>query len=255
MKWITKERIPVDQIVILDPSKEFIVFTGYSLCYLLIVFAFSLVIKLFPLPILHATSLTDDFWYVFFIKIFFLLIVPVVIYLRLGYNISSLFEYKHPTPGRNIILIVIGLSIGMIMNLSHIPGIIAQLQRSGPHALQLTAAIIIPFIAAALPEELFYRVILQTRIEKKYGWFWSIILSSVLFCLFHFPSRFILSSGIEGTAGKLLSIVTGTLIPVFIVGLILGFLWNRYRNLLLLLALHYSIDLLPAISSMLGIKL
>jgi uncharacterized protein len=103
-----------------------------------------------------------------------------------------------------------------------------------------------------LPEEIFYRIILQTRIEKLFGWSASIIFSSIMFSLFHFPSRIILSSGVEGEAGNLLSVFTGTLLPVFVIGIIFGFLWNRYRNIYLLISLHFGIDLLPSLASIVG---
>jgi len=43
-------------------------------------------------------------------------------------------------------------------------------------------------------------------------------------------------------------------VPVLIVGLIVGVLWDRYRRLLPLIALHWGIDTLPLISSILGIE-
>lgn len=240
---------------IYNPSKEFTAFTLYALFYILIVWFFSIVIKAFPIPILQNNSFTGDIWYVIFVKIIFLLIIPVLIYLRLGYSVSSLIEYRYSNFSQNLKVILISLAIGLMINQSHIPKIVKVIQNADTGLIfQLGLAVIIPFIAAALPEELFYRVMLQTRIEKKYGWLTSILLSSTLFSLFHFPSRYLLSSGIEGTAGNVLSVAIGTLMPTFIAGIILGFLWNRYRNILLLLALHYSIDLLPSISSMLGIK-
>lgn len=255
IKYITKERIVIEQMRVDNPSKEFTVFTIYALLYILIVLVFAHVIKVFPMPIMHGASFTDDIWYVVFTKVLFLLIVPVLIYVKFGYTVWSLFEYKYPTFGKNLKVILISFVIGLIMNQSHIPKIVKIIKDIDLGLLlPLGVAIIIPFFAAASPEELFYRVILQTRIEKKYGWLTSIVLSSALFSLFHFPSRFILSTGVEGTAGNVLSITVGTLLPTFIVGIVLGFLWNRYRNVLLLLAFHYSIDLLPSISSMLGIE-
>ena len=43
-------------------------------------------------------------------------------------------------------------------------------------------------------------------------------------------------------------------LPVLIVALILGLLWDRYRRIIPLIALHWGIDLLPAVAGMLGIS-
>jgi membrane protease YdiL (CAAX protease family) len=153
-------------------------------------------------------------------------------------------------------VVVIYFVIGIFLNSLIIGQILGQtIESERLLFLKIFAAIIIPLVNAALPEEIFYRVILQTRIEKKYGWLASILISAILFALFHFPSRILLASGVEGTAGNVLSIFLHTLAPVFIAGLIFGFLWNRNRNIYLLISLHYGIDLLPSIASFIGIKI
>jgi membrane protease YdiL (CAAX protease family) len=63
------------------------------------------------------------------------------------------------------------------------------------------------------------------------------------------PSRFLLSRGVEGEAGDFLSVVLGTGVPVFVAGLFFALHWDRYRNLPLLMALHWGIDTLPSLSS------
>lgn len=254
-RWVSKERININDIEIFNPTKELYLFGSYSLFYLLIVFLFSLLIKFYPLPILNAVSFTYDFWYVFIIKILFLLYVPLYIYRKLGYNFRSVFQFKFNKTLSNISVSILFLILGLYLNFPHLLLIINKLTYIDKLLfLKILAAGIIPFIAAALPEEIFYRIILQTRLERKTGWFYSIILSSFMFSLFHLPSRLLLASGVEGTAGDILSITKGTIIPVFVAGLILGFLWNRYRNIYLLLTFHYGVDLLPTLSSFLGIK-
>ena len=74
------------------------------------------------------------------------------------------------------------------------------------------------------------------------------------FAAWHVPSRFLLVHGFEGIAGDLGSVILGTGIPVFIVGLIFGVIWDRYRSLLPLIAVHWGIDIFPCILSMLGVS-
>ncbi|WP_235496779.1 CPBP family intramembrane glutamic endopeptidase, partial [Aneurinibacillus migulanus] len=60
-------------------------------------------------------------------------------------------------------------------------------------------------------------------------------------------------SGVEGSAGDIYSILTGTIIPVFVIGIVLGYLWKKFKNIWILIALHYGIDTLPSIASLLQI--
>jgi membrane protease YdiL (CAAX protease family) len=74
-----------------------------------------------------------------------------------------------------------------------------------------------------------------------------------LFTAWHLPSRFLLSQGVEGHAGDIGSVLIGTGVPVFIVGLIFGIFWDRYRSILPLIAAHWGIDLIPQVVSFLGV--
>lgn len=104
---------------------------------------------------------------------------------------------------------------------------------------------------AALPEELVYRWALQTRIERIWGRLAAILLAAVLFTAWHLPTRYLLASGAEGRAGDLASVLRGTGLPVLVVGLSFGWAWDRWRNLPALVALHWGIDTLPSVASIL----
>jgi|SRR5450759_4057077 len=110
-----------------------------------------------------------------------------------------------------------------------------------------------PLFTAALPEEIVYRGLLQTRLEATTPAPIAILVSAVLFTAWHLPSRYLLASGVEGRGGDLSSVVLGTGVPAFIVGLVFGVLWYRYRRLMPLITAHWGIDLLPGLSSLLGI--
>ncbi len=249
LAWLKKEKININEIEIRKSKTEFIVFGCYSIFFIFVVFVFSLIIKHYPITLFEGATFTKDFWYLFCIKIIFLFTVPLLIFKLSGYSILSVFNSSSLSQ-KDLIAIAFLFSFGCLLNFSHISSIKPLFVID--NIAKILFGILIPLITAAVPEEIFYRYILQTRIEKLLGWLPSILLSSILFTLFHFPSRYLLSKGLEGVAGDIYTISVGTLIPVFIIGIILGFIWNRYRNIYFLISLHYGIDFLPSISSVLG---
>ena len=166
---------------------------------------------------------------------------------------SWLVRWK-PTP-RAALGLLVAFGIGTALTLSHLDGIreaMGALPVSTAFGYGLTAAVI-SLLSAAVPEELLFRWALQTRLEATGGRTVALLGSAVLFTAWHLPSRFLLASGVEGSAGDLGSVLIGTGLPVFIVGLVFGWIWDRWRSLPVLIALHWSIDLLPAMSGVLGI--
>ena len=215
-----------------------------------------LMIRSFPIPLLGAASLTDDFWYIFVFKFFFLLSIPGIWYYRKGYRLKDL------TPGwkadsKHILILAICLFLGLSVNL--LQGRLGMIREAaagfstGDLSVRLGLGILIPLVQAGFPEEFFFRGILQTRLEKVLGRFAAIFLSVILFTAWHIPTRFFLSQGVEGTAGDLSSVMLGTGVPVFIFGLIFALFWDRYRSLLPLVAAHWGVDILPSIISFLGV--
>lgn len=227
-------------------------FLSYSIVYVFIVAAFSVVIKRFPMPILEAEKFTQDVWYVVFVKIIFLLFVPLFIYRKLGHKILPIFKVKFNWS--IAFAIACCFFIGIILNGGYLAKINSAVARGGPATwLEFTVGLFLPLVQAAIPEEIFYRYILQTRLEKAIGRTLGILCSSFLFAAFHFPSRYLLASGVEGSAGDIYSIVQGTMLPVFVIGIVLGLLWAKFRNIWVLVALHFGIDTLPSIASFLHI--
>lgn len=236
-----------------NARRELMIFGGYALAYPVIVGLFSLVIKYHPLRVIPGSHFTDDLWYLLVIKLLFLLVVPLYLYHRHGYSAGELLRLRYGRI-RGIFVMSVFFLVGNALNVSHLGGIATTLRHADLSVLpKLLFPMIAPLIAAAIPEEIFYRGIVQTRIEFAWGRWPGVVLSAALFSSFHLPSRFLLSSGVEGTAGDLSSILMGTALPTFVAGLVFGFLWSRYRNLPALIALHYGTDFLPAISSVLGL--
>lgn len=60
-------------------------------------------------------------------------------------------------------------------------------------------------LAAAVAEELLFRGLLQNSLEKKYGRWWGILLTSLLFALLHDPWRFVPILFVAGLFGYLVS--------------------------------------------------
>ncbi len=228
------------------------IFTIYSLLYIFIVAIFSVAIMHFPMPILGARNFTEDVWYVVFIKIIFLLFIPLFIYSKLGHKISYIFKMK--LNWKTCTAMASCYFFGILLNSSYLAEINRVIANGGIIIwIKFTVGLLLPLVQAAVPEEIFYRYILQTRLEKVFGSIFGIFLSSLLFASFHFPSRYLLASGVEGSAGDIYSILTGTILPVFVIGIILGCLWRRFRSIWILIALHYGIDTLPSIASLLQI--
>jgi membrane protease YdiL (CAAX protease family) len=81
----------------------------------------------------------------------------------------------------------------------------------------------------------------------------AIAVTALLFTAWHIPPRLALAAGVEGRAGDLPSVLIGTGAPVLVVALVLGVAWDRWRNLPALVAVHWGIDLLPIVGSLLQI--
>jgi membrane protease YdiL (CAAX protease family) len=88
-------------------------------------------------------------------------------------------------------------------------------------------------LLAFLPEELLFRVYLQTRLEKFMNPAWAIIITAVLFQLLHAPQQ------ILGLGWSYPSVIANILLPVN--GLIGGYIWHKTRNLPVLLLYHMTI--------------
>ncbi|PNI07159.1 hypothetical protein CXX84_17505 [Arthrobacter sp. AFG7.2] len=82
---------------------------------------------------------------------------------------------------------------------------------------------------AGVGEEIFYRYWLQTRAEASLGRWGGIVLATLLFALMHVGSRTSLGLGVEVAAAI---VVQGSF------GLLLAYLWARYRNIWLAIITH-----------------
>lgn len=95
--------------------------------------------------------------------------------------------------------------------------------------LMLGVGALFSFLLNSVLEEIFYRVWLQTRLEALLGTWPAIMVSSVLWAVWHMA--------IQG--GDSLDIAfSNVLVNQGVTGLFLGFLWAKYRNIWILIIIH-----------------
>lgn len=247
-----RQAVPVDQIRIDRPHHEAAVWLTHAACCSLVAWLVAILIRNAPLP-LFDDAFTHDAWYAIGFKLGWMLLVPVLWLTSRGYRPRDLLAGWSLSISSALALGV-ALSVGTGINAGHL-GPIQHLARETPPAelaLALSAGTLVPLLTAALPEELAFRALLQTRLEAVTGRLVAIGTTALLFTAWHLPSRYLLADGVEGSAGDLGSVLIGTGLPVLIVGLVFGILWDRHRSLPVLIVLHWGIDLLPAIRHALG---
>jgi uncharacterized protein len=103
----------------------------------------------------------------------------------------------------------------------------------------LAGAMLLTFLSASVAEELFYRVMLQTRLEALFGRWPAIVSTALLFALMHVNRLH------DGPVAVMLAVIV-----VFNggFGLFVGYLWSRYRSLPAIIVAHgavNSVRLLP----------
>lgn len=115
---------------------------------------------------------------------------------------------------------------------------------SGTDVEFLIVAAVVTAVTAGVGEELFYRRWLQTRLEAGLGPAAGILATSILFALMH--------TGTHGIADlpmdlAVLVAVQGTM------GLFLGLLWWRYRNIAANIVLHLIVNGWPVVAYLLSL--
>ena len=254
---ITWQRISVHEFQIRQPKKETVIALVYSIFYVFAAVVIGYLIKNKPIPLLGAASFIEDFWYAIVFKIGLLLIIPSIWFFYQGYRIQHLlpdWKLKFKPVISIIIAYIAGLSLNLVQGHFSFISEAANNFTIGDLAGRVGLGFVLSLFYAGIPEEFVFRGILQTRLEKLLGRVAAIGITVLLFTAWHLPTRFLLSQGVEGTSGDLSSILIGTGLPVFIVGLIFGLLWDRYRSLIPLIAAHWGIDTIPSIISFLGVK-
>ena len=254
VRFLTWQRVSSSRIRIRNLYNETRILLGYSIFYIIIGYFIGRIILYNPMPIMGAAQFNQDLWYSGLYKIGILLILPSIIYFGIwGYRVKNLLYGWRPN-ARNIITTIVLVSLAFFLNASHLPLIYKQIGKVDQLPLRLILGILMPLLTAGLPEELFFRGYLQTRLEKILNRGIAVIITSILFMAWHIPSHYLLSNGVDGQSGNLGDVILHTGLPVFIISLLFGYLWSRNRNIIVLILMHWAIDTLPSISSYLGIS-
>ncbi len=242
------QTVPIDQMRIVRPTREACELVLFAVGCSIVATAAVLANERWPLPLYANAPFTASAWYAVGFKLGYMLGVPLAWLRWRGYRLTEVLgPWRSSAPA----WIAIALAAGFALNVQHVAPI-RDLMSAGAPWPRITLGLVLPLVAAAIPEELAFRVLLQTRLEKVCGRLVAIGVSTLLFALWHLPSRFLLASGVEGTAGDLRSILLGTGLPVFVVGLVLAAIWDRWRSAPVIIALHFAIDLLPSLRHALG---
>jgi uncharacterized protein len=247
------QRLPATDIRFKRLEEEISFLLGYAIIYVILGYGIGMLIRYFPLPMMGATQFNQDAWYAILFKIFFLLTVPAFVYFGLWkYRMKDLL-LGIKLNMRSVLATIVMMVFGFFLNASHLSKISAHFHEHPDALLRVAVGVIMPLFTAGIPEEFFFRGYLQTRLEKKWSRLPAIVLTSILFTAWHLPSRYLLSQGVEGQAGHFDQVLLHTGLPVFVISLIFGFHWSRYRNIVLLVLTHWAVDILPSVSSYLKI--
>lgn len=253
--WM-KQRVPAREMDIRDPRGETLLFLGFAVAYIALSGVTGLVIREHPAPIVPGAYFTKDLWYVLGFKIGVLLVLPLLWMRARGYRVRDLSPRWTITP-RSMLIAVAAFALGASLNTRHLGPISDAAAQFGPGelALRVGAGLMLPLFSAAIPEEIVYRGLLQTRLERTAGRIVAVLGTALLFAAWHVPSRYVLASGVEGSAGNLTSVMIGTFLPVFVVGLVFGVIYDRHRQLVPLVAAHWGVDAVVGVAALLGIPI
>jgi uncharacterized protein len=248
------QRVQAGEIAIRNLPAETALALGYALAFIALSAAIPWLIANYPLRLWGASDYLQDFWYAIVFKITFLLAVPLVVFLRRGYGLRDALLGWRPLPA-SVLAVLAAFAGSALLNADRAEGIGRALDAlpAAEGLARVAVGSLLALLMAGLPEELFYRCILQTRVEKTAGRVTGIAVTALLFTAWHIPPRYALASGVEGNAGDLLSVLIGTGVPVLAVAIVLGLAWSRWRNLPALVAAHWGIDLLPIVGSLLQV--
>ncbi|MEV6906833.1 CPBP family intramembrane glutamic endopeptidase [Amycolatopsis sp. NPDC051071] len=110
-----------------------------------------------------------------------------------------------------------------------------------PDPVYLAVGATLTFFTANVLEEVFFRGMLQTRLEALFGRWPGILLASLLFAWLHLATH-----GQSGSPWSGLPLTLGAIV-VFqgMFGVFTGYLWSRYRNLVAPIAAHTAMNTLP----------
>lgn len=130
-------------------------------------------------------------------------------------------------------LFVVSFTIGIISQQIGVQGASSSIERSARQLGQPEIILVfvpLSWLVIGPAEELFYRNIVQKSLYDSFTRRNAVIVATVIFALVHIPQYFINPTSIGSTAVSIIS--------VFVLALILGFVYERTRNLLVPIFIH-----------------
>lgn len=172
--------------------------------------------------------------------------INIILLLFIPYIISKAFRYDSNSLGFNIGKFIYGLPKTLlcciVMGVFLVPTVFLENIKSNNSSILtgiITFLIVfaLVFVLTALPEEFFFRTLLQTRLEDKLNNSTSgIIISSVIFAGYHIPYRLLLTDSL--TYGSIEYTLFSVITQQFLLGIFLGLWWKKTRNVFSISVLH-----------------
>lgn len=199
-----------------------------------------------------------------FRKVLVFVIVPFFTYKILyGFSLRDFglsVRWNNAVILKNLLIFLLFSSLLIVLN--YFAGTGAKPLRDGTFATsQIVKALplfaVWLFIEVGLVEEFFFRGFLQNRLSEilKSGT-GAILISALIFGLVHAPGMYLREAGINDGLGSdptLLNSIVYCIAIQSVPGLFLGILWERTRNLWLLMGIHAMFDLMPGLPEFINI--
>ena len=189
-----------------------------------------------------------QFGFLFFIPLLVVLFSTKVDRTRLGFSIGNRSNLSWTL----IIGILYGLLVWILIgvrNFSEFTLIYHPILWMQYIPLAMVIAVVLILVAVAIPEEFLFRAVIQPALTERYGRVTGILLSSLIFGLFHVPANYMMYSLF--TVGWIDALVGALLMSLLFqaqIGLVLGVAYEWTKSLVMpvsLHAIHDIIEMLP----------
>jgi len=187
-------------------------------------------------------------------KLLVFVIIPFLLYRAAGFSLKDfgLVIGRKDLFSKKTIVVFAVLSVMILLFQYFLSGGAKPVREGQFNAHQLIIALPLLFswlfIEVGLVEEFFFRAVLQSRISVLFSSpVAGIVVSGLIFGLAHAPGLYLRGAESEGMSEQLPFIFWAayTISAMCVAGIFLGIVWQRTKNLYLVMALHAMVDLLP----------
>jgi hypothetical protein len=128
-----------------------------------------------------------------------------------------------------VVILIINVGWGVIQQELALEGQPDVLPLFGEGMRGLVVALLLGGVVAPVAEEVFFRGFLYAGMRDRWGMVWGLVISSVIFSVVH--------------------VVPGVLVPIFLIGVVLAYAYERTDSLWLPIALHSALNSLAFIGA------